>query len=184
MEGKCLLFKNFGDVNAIPLCIDARNADDIVAMAKMVAPTFGRSTSRTCRAPIPFRGGAPPDRAGHTRLLRRPARLGGGCAGRTDERPEAGGQGVPDTSTVIMGAGAAGISVARLLLHAGAGRVTVLNKCGIIGPGNGCMNFVQEELAKRLGETGRSLPGRGRKGSGHLHRPRRGGKSAPLTCAP
>ncbi|MGD9822585.1 MAG: NAD-dependent malic enzyme, partial [Aminobacteriaceae bacterium] len=41
MEGKCLLFKNFGDVNAIPLCIEAQNADDIVAMAKMAAPTFG-----------------------------------------------------------------------------------------------------------------------------------------------
>ncbi len=154
MEGKCLLFKNFGDVNAIPLCIDARGADDIVSLAKMVAPTFGAINIEDVSSPNSFtvverlqseldipvicddqHGSAVVVMAALMNAL------------KLVEKELA------NTSAVIMGAGAAGIAVARLLLHAGAGRITVLNKCGILGPGNACMNFVQEELAARLGET-------------------------------
>ena len=116
MEGKCLLFKNFGDVNAIPLCIDARNADDIVAMAKMVAPTFGAINIEDVSSPNSFtvverlqteldipvfcddqHGSAVVVLAALMNALK-----------LVDKE-------LPDTSTVIMGAGAAGISVAACL---------------------------------------------------------------------
>ena len=154
MEGKCLLFKNFGDVNAIPLCIEARNADAIVAMAKMAAPTFGAINIEDVSSPNSFTV---------VERLQKELDIPVFCDDQhgsavvvlaaLENALKLVEKELTDTSTVIMGAGAAGISVARLLLHAGAGQVTVLNKCGIIGRGNGCMNFVQEELAERLGET-------------------------------
>lgn len=155
MEGKCLLFKNFGDVNAIPLCINANGANDIVAAAKLVAPTFGGINIEDVSSPNSFtvverlqteldipvfcddqHGSAVVVLAALINALNVVEKLLAG------------------SSIVVMGAGTAGIAVVRLLLHAGATRITVLNKCGILGPGNPCMNTVQETLAERINPKG------------------------------
>lgn len=157
MEGKCLLFKNFGDVNAIPLCINAKGAEDIIAMAKLAAPTFGAINIEDVSSPNSFtvverlqeeldipvicddqHGSAVVVLAALMNSLRLVEKELG------------------EISVVILGAGAAGIAVARLLLHAGVERVTILNRCGILGPGNACMNFVQEEMAARTNPEGRT----------------------------
>lgn len=159
MEGKCLLFKKFGDVNAFPLCIDAAGADDIVAFAKHIAPTFGAINIENVSSPNSF-----------TVVERLQAELDipvfcddQHCSAvvvmaaltnalKLVERE------LKDMSTVIMGAGAAGIATARLLLHGGVEKITVLNKWGILGRGNEHMNFVQRQLAEQLEETRGGAP--------------------------
>lgn len=63
MEGKCLLFKNFGDVNAIPICIDSKGPEDIVAAAKLLAPTFGAINIEDVEPELLRRGGTAADGA-------------------------------------------------------------------------------------------------------------------------
>ena len=155
MEGKCLLFKNFGDVNAIPICIDSKGPEEIVTVAKLLAPTFGAINIEDVSSPNSFavverlqteldipvfcddqHGSAVVVMAAILNAL------------KVVEKN------LEEVSIVIMGTGSAGVSVARLLLHAGARRIMALNRCGIIGEGNGCMNFVQEELAAQINPEG------------------------------
>ncbi|MGI6784532.1 MAG: NAD(P)-dependent malic enzyme [Aminivibrio sp.] len=154
MEGKCLLFKTLGDVNAFPLCIDARSSDEIAAMARLIAPSFGAINIENVSSPNSFtvveqlqaeldipvfsddqHGSAVVVMAALINAL------------NLVEKE------MPAVRVVIFGAGVAGIAAARLMKYAGVGEITVLNKCGVLGPGNGCMNFVQEELAAQLGLT-------------------------------
>ncbi len=156
MEGKCLLFKNFGDVNAIPICIDSKGPEDIVAAAKLLAPTFGAINIEDVSSPNSFtvverlqteldipvfcddqHGSAVVVMAAILNAL------------KVVEKN------LEEVSIVIMGTGSAGVAVARLLLHAGVRRIVALNRCGIIGQGNECMNFVQSELAEKINPEGR-----------------------------
>jgi malate dehydrogenase (oxaloacetate-decarboxylating) len=154
MEGKCLLFKTLGDVNAFPLCIDARNSDEIAAMARLVAPGFGAINIENVSSPNSFTVveqlqselGIPvfsDDQHGSAVVVM--AALINALNLVEKE--------MKDIRAVIFGAGVAGIAAARLMKYAGVGEITVLNKCGILGSGNDCMNFVQEELAAQLGQT-------------------------------
>lgn len=154
MEGKCLLFKTLGDVNAFPLCIGAGDADEIAAMARLIAPGFGAINIENVSSPNSF-----------TVVKRLQSELD--IPVFSDDQHSSAvvvmaalinalnlvEKKISEIRTVIFGAGVAGIAAARLMRYAGAKEITVLNKCGILGPGNGCMNFVQEELAAQLGQT-------------------------------
>ena len=150
MEGKCALFKSFADVDAFPLCVRSKNVDDIVNTVKLLAGSFGginledisaprcfeieRKLKEKCDIPIfhdDQHGTAIITLAGLTNALR--------LVGKKKE----------DVRVVVNGAGAAAISITRLLLTAGVKNITLCDRKGAIYAGRTeGMNPVKEEMAK------------------------------------
>ena len=123
MEGKAVLFKQFGDVDAYPICVDARTVDEMVAIGKAIAPTFGGINLEDVKAPECFeierRLQAEldipvfhDDQHG-TAIVALAALI---------NAAEVVGKRVEDLRVVIVGTGAAGVAVAQLLHDAGAGQ--------------------------------------------------------------
>ena len=150
MEGKCVLFKAFGDVDAIPLCIRSREVEEIVRTVSLLAGSFGgvnlediaaprcfeieRKLKERCDIPIfhdDQHGTAVITLAGLTNALK--------VVGKKLE----------NVRIVINGAGAAAISITKLLLSAGAGDVTLCDRRGAIYTGRADgMNWIKEEIAQ------------------------------------
>ena len=150
MEGKCVLFKPFGDVDAIPLCIRSHDVDDIVNAVALLAGSFGgvnlediaaprcfeieRKLKERCDIPIfhdDQHGTAVITLAGLTNALK--------VVGKRLE----------DVRIVINGAGAAAVSITKLLLSAGAGDVTLCDRKGAIYAGRSAgMNWIKAEMAQ------------------------------------
>ena len=150
MEGKCVLFKNFGNVDAFPLCLKTKDVDEIVRTIYLMSGSFGgvnledisaprcfeieRKLKEICDIPIfhdDQHGTAVITLAGLTNALRLVGK-------RMDE-----------VRIVINGAGAASISICRLLLSRGVRHITLCDRTGIIFRGREKgMNPVKEEMAK------------------------------------
>ena len=150
MEGKCVLFKSFGNVDAFPLCIKSKDVDEIVRTIWLISGSFGgvnledisaprcfeieRKLKECCDIPIfhdDQHGTAIITLAGMTNALK--------VVGKRKE----------DVRVVISGAGAAAISICRLLLSAGFRDVTLCDRRGAIWDGRTeGMNPVKEEMAK------------------------------------
>lgn len=150
MEGKCALFKTFGDVDAFPLCVRSKEVDDIVKTVSLLAGSFGgvnledisaprcfeieRKLKECCDIPIfhdDQHGTAIITLAGLTNALK--------VVGKKKE----------DVRIVMNGAGAAAISIARLLLKAGFKNITLCDRKGAIYEGRAeGMNAVKEEMSK------------------------------------
>ena len=149
MEGKCALFKAFGDVDAFPLCIKSNDVDEIVNTIYLISGSFGGINLEDISAPRCFEiekklkekcdipvfhddqhGTAVVVAAGLTNALRYVHK----------EFSEA--------KVVINGAGSAGISICRLLLELGIGDVVLVDRNGILAPGEEWMNPAQKEMAE------------------------------------
>ena len=150
MEGKCVLFKAFGDVDAIPLCVRSKDVDDIVNTVALLAGSFGGVNLEDIAAPRCFEieqklkercdipifhddqhGTAVITLAGLTNALK--------VVGKT----------MDSARIVVNGAGAAAIAITKLLLSAGAKDVTLCDRKGAIYEGRTeGMNPVKEEMAK------------------------------------
>ena len=150
MEGKCVLFKEFGDVDAFPLCIKSKEVDDIVNTIYLISGSFGGVNLEDISAPRCFEiekrlkekcdipifhddqhGTAVITLAGLTNALR--------LVGKNKE----------EIRLVINGAGAAAISITRLLLTAGIRNITLCDRTGAIYEGREAgMNPVKEEIAR------------------------------------
>ena len=150
MEGKCVLFKAFGDVDAFPLCIKSNDVDEIVNTIYMISGSFGGVNLEDISAPRCFEiekklkekcdipifhddqhGTAIITLAGLTNALK--------VVGKKKE----------DVRIVMNGAGAAAISIARLLLTAGFKNITLCDRKGAIYEGRPeGMNPVKDEMAK------------------------------------
>ena len=150
MEGKCVLFKAFGDVDAFPLCIKSNDVDEIVNTIYLISGSFGGVNLEDISAPRCFEiekklkekcdipifhddqhGTAIITLAGLTNALK--------VAGKKKE----------DVRIVMNGAGAAAISIARLLLTAGFKDITLCDRKGAIYEGRPeGMNPIKEEMAK------------------------------------
>ena len=150
MEGKCVLFKAFGGVDAIPLCIRSKDVDDIVNTVALLAGSFGgvnledisaprcfeieRKLKERCDIPIfhdDQHGTAVITLAGLTNALK--------VVGKS----------LDGVKIVINGAGAAAVSITRLLLSAGAGDITLCDRQGAIYAGRTAgMNWIKEEIAQ------------------------------------
>ena len=150
MEGKCVLFKSFGGVDAFPLCIKSKDVDEIVRTIQLISGSFGgvnledisaprcfeieRRLKECCDIPIfhdDQHGTAIITLAGMTNALK--------VVGKQKEA----------VRVVISGAGAAAISICRLLLSAGFVDVTLCDRRGAIWDGRSeGMNPVKEEMAK------------------------------------
>ena len=149
MEGKCVLFKAFGDVDAIPLCVRSKNPDDIVKAVSLIAGSFGGVNLEDISAPRCFEiekrlkeicdipifhddqhGTAVITLAGLTNALK--------IVGKKKE----------DVKIVTSGAGAAAIAIVKLLLSAGFKHVTMCDRKGAIYKGRDGLNWIKEEMAE------------------------------------
>ncbi len=155
MEGKCLLFKLFGDVNAFPLCISSQKADDIICAARLIAPTVGAINIEDVVTPRTFTV---------VRKLQESLDIPVICddqhgsavvvlAGLINAL-EVVGKKLENIKIVIFGSGAAGIATTELLLYAGSENIITLNSSGILGPENPKMNYIQEELSVKINPEG------------------------------
>ena len=150
MEGKCVLFKAFGDVDAIPLCVKSHDVDEIVNTVYLLSGSFGgvnlediaaprcfeieRKLKEKCDIPI-FHD----DQHGTAIIT---------LAGLWNALKVVGKQ-LEDVKIVINGAGAAAISITRLLLTAGAKHVTLCDRKGALYAGRTeGMNWIKEEIAQ------------------------------------
>ena len=149
MEGKCVLFKAFGDVDAIPLCVRSKKVEDIVNTVALLAGSFGgvnledisaprcfeieRQLKERCDIPVfhdDQHGTAVITLAGLTNALK--------VVGKKLE----------DVRIVVSGAGAAAISITKLLLSAGARDITLCDRKGAIYAGREGLNWIKEEMAE------------------------------------
>jgi len=157
MEGKCVLFKEFADVDAFPLCIKSHDVDEIVNTVYMISGSFGgvnledisaprcfeieRKLKEKCDIPIfhdDQHGTAIITLAGLTNALK--------VVGKKKE----------DVRVVTSGAGAAAISITKLLLSAGFGNIIMTDRHGAIYKGRPeGMNWIKEEMAEVTNLEGR-----------------------------
>ncbi|SFO45136.1 malate dehydrogenase (oxaloacetate-decarboxylating) [Pseudobutyrivibrio sp. JW11] len=147
MEGKCVLFKEFGGVNAFPIVLNTQDPDEIVAAVKAIAPTFGGINLEDISAPRCFEieerlkkeldipvfhddqhGTAIVVLAGIINALK-----------VVKKQKE-------DCKVVVNGAGSAGIAITKLLLRYGFKDVTMCDREGIIGPDYPNLNWMQKEM--------------------------------------
>ena len=150
MEGKCVLFKAFGDVDAIPLCVRSKDVDEIVNTVALLAGSFGgvnlediaaprcfeieRKLKERCDIPI-FHD----DQHGTAVIT---------LAGLTNALKVVGKK-MDEIKVVMNGAGAAAIAISKLLLSAGVKDLTLCDRNGAVYEGRGKgMNPIKEEMAK------------------------------------
>lgn len=149
MEGKCVLFKSFGNVDAFPICIRSKDVDTIVNTVYLISGSFGginledissprcfeieRRLKEICDIPIfhdDQHGTAIITLAGLTNALK--------VVGKKKE----------DVKIVTSGAGAAGISIVKLLLSAGYKNIIMTDRKGAIYEGRDGLNWIKEEMAQ------------------------------------
>ena len=148
MEGKCVLFKSFGDVDAFPLCVKTKDVDEFVRTVALISGSFGGINLEDIAAPRCFEierkrkectdipifhddqhGTAVITLAGLTNALK--------VVGKKKE----------DVRVVTSGAGAAAIAIVKLLLSAGFKHITMCDRKGAIYEGREGLNWIKEEMA-------------------------------------
>ena len=149
MEGKCALFKSFGDVDAIPLCVKSKDVDEFVNAVYLMSGSFGginledisaprcfeieRKLKEKCDIPIfhdDQHGTAVITLAGLTNALK--------VVGKKKE----------EVKIVTSGAGAAAIAIVKLLLSAGFKNVIMTDRTGAIYAGREGLNWIKKEMAE------------------------------------
>ncbi len=149
MEGKCVLFKEFGDVNAIPIVLDTQDTDEIVQTVAAIAPTFGGINLEDISAPRCFEieerlksmlkipvfhddqhGTAIVVLAGIINALK-----------VTSKKKE-------DCRIVVNGAGSAGIAITKLLLKYGFKHAILCDSKGIVARDNPNLNWIKKEMCE------------------------------------
>ena len=149
MEGKCVLFKSFGDVDAFPLCVKTKDVDEFVNAVYLISGSFGGINLEDISAPRCFEierklkekcditifhddqhGTAVITLAGLTNALK--------VVGKKKE----------DVKVVTSGAGAAAISITKLLLSAGFKNIVMTDRKGAIYEGREGLNWIKEEMAQ------------------------------------
>lgn len=149
MEGKCVLFKEFGDINAFPICLSTQYPDEIVAAVKAIAPTFGGINLEDISAPRCFEIeerlkkelNIPvfhDDQHGTAIVVLAGIINGLKVVGKDKE----------DCQVVVNGAGSAGIAITKLLLRYGFKHVTMCDREGIIGKDYPNLNWMQKEMTE------------------------------------
>jgi len=149
MEGKCVLFKEFGGVDAFPLCIDSKDVDTIVHTVALISKSFGginledisaprcfeieRKLKEVCDIPV-FHD----DQHGTAIVVAAAMRNAMKVAGKQ----------MGEMKIVINGAGAAGIAIGKLLIDMGFGNIILCDVGGILCEGDAGLTSAQEEISR------------------------------------
>ena len=155
MEGKCVLFKEFGGVDAVPLCIRSKDVDEIVNTVALLAGSFGGVNLEDISAPRCFeierrlkeRCDIPvfhDDQHGTAVIM---------LAGLMNAL-KAVGKKLDDVKIVTSGAGAAGIAIIKLLVSVGAKNVVMTDRRGAIYKGRADLNPAKQEIAEKTNPAG------------------------------
>lgn len=157
MEGKCVLFKEFGGVNAFPICLDTQDTEEIIRTVKSIAPAFGGINLEDISAPRCFEietrlkqlldipvfhddqhGTAIVVLAGIINALK-----------VTKKKKE-------ECKIVVNGAGSAGIAISKLLLSYGFLHLTLCDKVGILSKSTEELNWMQKEMMEITNLSGQT----------------------------
>ena len=149
MEGKAVLFKEFGGVDAFPICLDTKDPEEIIKTVKYLAPTFGGINLEDISAPRCFEIETRlkeeldipvfhDDQHGTAIVV---------AAGLINALKVVG-KAWQDTRIVINGAGSAGISICKLLLQLGPKDIVLVDRQGALCPGEDWMNPAQSKMAE------------------------------------
>ncbi|MBQ5430452.1 MAG: NAD-dependent malic enzyme [Lachnospiraceae bacterium] len=155
MEGKCVLFKEFGGVNAFPIVLDTQDPDEIVAAVKAIAPGFGGINLEDISAPRCFEIEERlkkeldipvfhDDQHGTAIVVLAGIINGLKVVGKEKE----------NCRIVVNGAGSAGIAITKLLLRYGFTDVTMCDKSGILSKDSADLNWMQKEMMEVTNKTG------------------------------
>jgi len=158
MEGKAVLFKQFGGVDAVPLCLDTTDVEEIIETVVRLAPSFGGINLEDISAPRCFE------------IERRLKELLDIPVFHDDQHGTAvvalaalenalklTGRAPGTTRVVISGAGAAGVAIAKILIEAGITDIAVTDRKGVVHSGRGDLTPVKKALAEITADTtGRS----------------------------
>jgi malate dehydrogenase (oxaloacetate-decarboxylating) len=157
MEGKAVLFKAFGGIDAVPICLDTRDVDEIIETVVRIAPGFGGINLEDISAPrcfeienrlkelldIPV---FHDDQHGTAIVVLAALRNAARLTGRS----------LSDLRAVVSGAGAAGVAVTTILLEAGIGDITVSDSKGVVHIGRDDLTDVKRLLANATNDGGRT----------------------------
>ena len=149
MEGKAVLFKEFGGVNAVPICLDTQDTEEIIRTVVNIAPAFGGINLEDISAPRCFEIETRlkelldipvfhDDQHGTAIVVG--AALMNACKVANKK--------IEDITLVINGAGAAGCAIGKLLLSLGIGNLIMVDREGIICEGDDYLNEAHAEMAK------------------------------------
>ena len=149
MEGKCVLFKEFGGINAFPICLDTQDTEEIIETVVRIAPAFGGINLEDISAPRCFEieerlkkllnipvfhddqhGTAIVVLAGIINALK--------VTGKKKE----------DCRVVVNGAGSAGVAITKLLLNYGFPHITMCDKTGMLCKGMEGLNWMQKKMVE------------------------------------
>jgi len=147
MEGKAVLFKEFGNVNAVPICLDTQDTEEIIKTVVNIAPAFGGINLEDISAPRCFEVESRlkelldipvfhDDQHGTAIVVLAGIINGLKVTGKTKE----------DCQVVVNGAGSAGVAITKLLLTYGFKHVTMCDKSGILCKGSVGLNWMQESM--------------------------------------
>lgn len=155
MEGKCVLFREFAGVDAVPVCLATQDTEEIISTVKNIAPSYGginledisaprcfeieRRLKELCDIPV-FHD----DQHGTAIVL----------AAALENALKVVGKGLSTARIVINGAGSAGIAIAEFLLAAGAGDIVVCDRAGVLTEDRGVFNSAQTALAAKTNPRG------------------------------
>ena len=154
MEGKAVLFKQFGGVDAIPICLDTKDTDEIVETVVRLAPSFGGINLEDISAPRCFeieqrlkdRLSIPvfhDDQHGTAVVV----------LAALENALKLTGREIGEARVVISGAGAAGVAVSRILLAAGVRDLAVVDRQGVLNSARGDLTPVKLSLAQDTADT-------------------------------
>ncbi|MDA8434893.1 MAG: NADP-dependent malic enzyme [Actinomycetales bacterium] len=155
MEGKSLLFKEFGGIDCVPICLDTTDVDEIVDTVARIAPAYGGINLEDISAPRCFeierrlqeRLDIPvfhDDQHGTAVVVTAALTNAALVTGRS----------LGDMRVVMSGAGAAGVAIANMLLAAGIGDVALCDRTGVIGRDREDLTAVKADLAARTNRAG------------------------------
>lgn len=150
MEGKAMLFKDFGGVDAFPLCLDTKDADEIVSIVKAIAPTFGGINLEDISAPRCFEIEARlraeldipvfhDDQHGTAVVM----------AGALINALKVVGKKVEDIKIIVAGSGAAGVACTDIMLALGARNIIATDRKGAICRSRDDLNASKRKLAEK-----------------------------------
>jgi malate dehydrogenase (oxaloacetate-decarboxylating) len=148
MEGKALLFREFGDLNAFPVCLTTQDVDEIVETVKRIAPVFGGVNLEDISAPRCFQVEQRLQRELNIPVFHDDQH---GTAivvlAALTNALKLVNKSLPSVCIVINGAGAAGIAIARLLQKAGAEKIYLCDRQGIVSPDRRDLTPEKQEFA-------------------------------------
>lgn len=155
MEGKCVLFREFAGVDAVPVCLATQDTEEIISTVKNIAPSYGginledisaprcfeieRRLKELCDIPV-FHD----DQHGTAIVL----------AAALENALKVVGKELSTARIVINGAGSAGIAIAEFLLAAGAGDIVVCDRAGVLTEDGDVFNSAQTALAAKTNPRG------------------------------